>query len=84
MPGAAHELFQCYRKKLVGSLNGGPEHSKTDTGRWQGDALIRSNFSVDPERLQLSEWAKLHAQAQWLERWRLENQAELFKVMFGA
>ncbi|WP_281322156.1 hypothetical protein [Flavobacterium aestivum] len=49
----------------------------------KGDALIRANFSVNPETLQLSEWSKLRAQAQWLEEWRLKNQAELFKVMFG-
>lgn len=50
----------------------------------QADALIRSNFNVNPEKLQINEWSKLYAQAQWLEKWRLENQAELFKSLFGS
>ncbi|WP_157444211.1 MULTISPECIES: hypothetical protein [unclassified Chryseobacterium] len=43
--------------------------------------MIRSNFHVDPEKLPLSEWSKLNAQAQWLEKWRLENQAELLSSL---
>ncbi|MXV37675.1 hypothetical protein GO491_03120 [Flavobacteriaceae bacterium Ap0902] len=50
---------------------------------WKADALIRSNFHTNPEKLQVSEWNKLYAQAQWLEEWRLKNQAELFKALFG-
>lgn len=49
----------------------------------QGDALIRANFSIEPENLQVSKWKELYVQAQWLERWRLENKAELFKALFG-
>ncbi|MFK7061522.1 hypothetical protein V3Q90_15495 [Flavobacterium oreochromis] len=49
----------------------------------KGDALIRANFNVNPEIIPISEWAKLYAQAQWLEQWRLKNQAELYKEMFG-
>lgn len=47
------------------------------------EALIRSNFQITPEELQISEWTKMYAQAYWLEEWRLKNQAELFKAMFG-
>nr|WP_153851946.1 hypothetical protein [Ornithobacterium rhinotracheale] len=45
--------------------------------------MIRANFGVNPESLQVSEWNKLYAQAQWLEHWRLQNQAEMFKALFG-
>lgn len=47
----------------------------------KGDALIRANFHLEPETLQLSRWNTLYAQAIWLERWRLENQAELLQAM---
>lgn len=49
----------------------------------QGDALIRANFNICPEKLQVSIWAKMYAQAQWVENFRLKNQAELFKNLFG-
>ncbi|MGB0869471.1 MAG: hypothetical protein ACPGSD_07725 [Flavobacteriales bacterium] len=49
----------------------------------KADALIRSNFHIDPDGLQMSEWAKLYAQADWLEKWRLQNQAELFQMLFS-
>ena len=29
------------------------------------------------------EWAELYAQALWLERWRLRNQAEMLAALFG-
>lgn len=38
---------------------------------------------MDPEELKLSEWAKLYAQAMWLEKWKLENQAEILSSLFG-
>lgn len=49
----------------------------------QADALIRAQFGVNPERLQVSEWVKLYAQALWLEGWRLKNQAEMMERLFG-
>lgn len=79
MCGKPHEFLQYFRKKLISSLEG--EHSENE--RWKADALIRSNFHVDPETLPLSVWSKLNAQAQWLEKWRLENQAELLTEIFG-
>lgn len=51
--------------------------------QWKGDALIRANFGIEPENLQISQWNKMYAQAMWLEEWRLKNQAELFRVLFG-
>ncbi len=50
---------------------------------WNAEALIRTNFGVAPESLQASQWCKLYAQAMWLEHWRMQNQAELFKVLMG-
>jgi hypothetical protein len=50
---------------------------------WKAEALIRTNFGVAPESLQASQWCKLYAQAMWLEHWRMQNQAELFKVLMG-
>ncbi len=75
----SYEFFQRFRKKLVSSLES--EHSEYE--RWKGDALIRSNFHIDPEELKLSQWAKLYAQATWLEKWKLENQAEILSSLFG-
>lgn len=49
----------------------------------KGDALIQANFHLNHENLQVSEWSKLYAKAFWLEEWRLRNQVELFKVLFG-
>ncbi|WP_165844959.1 hypothetical protein [Candidatus Ornithobacterium hominis] len=46
--------------------------------------MIRSHFGINPEKLQITQWNKLYAQAMWLEEWRLRNQAELFKAMFGS
>lgn len=49
-----------------------------------GDALIRANFRVDPAALSPDEWARLMAEAIWLETWRLHNQAEMLAHLFGA
>ncbi|MEG3973463.1 hypothetical protein QT970_02440 [Microcoleus sp. herbarium8] len=42
-----------------------------------------ANFNVNPKTLQLSEWGEQYAKAMWLETWRLENQAKLFRNLFG-
>lgn len=49
----------------------------------KGEALIRANFHIDPDTLSPSSWAKLYAEAIWLETWRLKNTAELLARMFG-
>ena len=49
----------------------------------QGDALIMANFKIDPKKLQVTQWGEHYAKAMWLERWRLENQAEMFRNVFG-
>jgi hypothetical protein len=50
---------------------------------WKVEALIRANFGIDPDTLQASQWCKLYAQAMWLEHWRMQNQAEMFKELLG-
>lgn len=60
------------------------QKEQSEIAQWKGDALIRSNFNVEPENLQISEWNKMYAQAFWLEEFRLKNQAELFKAMFSS
>ena len=48
-----------------------------------GNVLIRANFGLVPESLSLSKWSDLYAEAQWLEQWRLSNQAEMLVRLFG-
>ena len=48
-----------------------------------GNVLIRSNFGIEPEKLQLERWGDLYAEAQWLEQWRLNNMAEMLSKLFG-
>lgn len=48
-----------------------------------GDALIRSNFHADPATLTPDEWARLFAEAVWLEGWRLRNQTRALASLFG-
>lgn len=48
-----------------------------------GDALIRSNFHTDPASLSPSEWARLFAEAVWLESWRLRNHSRALAALFG-
>ena len=52
-------------------------------GKMQGDAIIMANFQVDPSKLQVSKWGEYYAQAMWLERWRLDNQAKMMQELFG-
>jgi hypothetical protein len=49
----------------------------------KGDALIRANFGVNPAELEYEQWAKLFAEAVWIEGWRLKNQAEMLSMLFG-
>ncbi len=48
-----------------------------------GNALIRANFHMGPEKLTLNQWGDLYAEAQWLEQWRLNNKAEMLAKLFG-
>lgn len=49
-----------------------------DKDLWQkGNALIRSNFAVNPEMLEDEEWAKLYGEAIWIERFRIKKIAAL-------
>lgn len=50
----------------------------------KGDALIRANFGTDPGALTETEWARLCAEALWIETWRLRNQAEMIARLFGS
>ena len=59
------------------------EQTTNANAQIQANALIRANFQIDPEGLQLSKWAMLYTEALWIEKWRLQNQAELFKTLFG-
>ena len=50
----------------------------------KGCALIRANLHADAmQAATYEEWAELYAQALWLERWRLRNQAEMLAALFG-
>ena len=57
--------------------------SDSEGGFEKGCALIRSNLGIDPERCSYDDWAAYYAQALWMERWRLRNQAEMIAAMFG-
>ncbi|GIZ15304.1 hypothetical protein [Capnocytophaga catalasegens] len=59
------------------------EQTTEVNSRIQANALIRANFHIDPEGLQLSQWTRLYCEALWIEKWRLQNQAELFKALFS-
>jgi hypothetical protein len=50
----------------------------------KGDALIRANFGVEPGKMDDETWARLVAEAMWIEQWRLKNQAELLAALFGS
>ncbi|MCB6232244.1 hypothetical protein [Flavobacterium psychrophilum] len=52
-------------------------------GTMQGDALIMANFRINPKELQVTQWGEYYAKAIWLEEWRLKNQADMFKNLFG-
>lgn len=49
----------------------------------KGDALIRANFGVDPSTLSEEMWARLCAEAMWIETWRLRCKAEMLGRLFG-
>lgn len=48
-----------------------------------GNVLIRANFGQVPEKLSLTAWSDLYAEAQWLEQWRLSNLAEMLVKILG-
>lgn len=52
---------------------------------WEkGCALIQAHLGVDPEVLDMDDWARLYARALWLEDFRLRKQAELMRGLFGS
>jgi hypothetical protein len=55
-----------------------------DDARAKANALIRANFHIDPELLQVSQRNELYAQAYFIEQFRLENQARLLTALFKA
>lgn len=50
----------------------------------KGSALIRAYLGVDPDRLTDHKYAELFAQAIWIEKRQLKNQAELLTALFAA
>lgn len=51
---------------------------------WEkGCALIQAHLGVDPEVLDMDDWARLYARALWLEDFRLRKQAELMRRLFA-
>lgn len=58
--------------------------SDDEDGFAKGCALIRANLHVDVDKIESGEeWARLYAEAIWLERWRNRNHAELIASLFG-
>jgi hypothetical protein len=58
-----------------------------DDAQAKANALIRSQFHIEPEKMQVSQWNEIYAQAYFIEQFRLESQTklllELFKAVFG-
>jgi hypothetical protein len=40
-------------------------------------------LGIDPTKGDYEDWADNYAQALWIEKWRLKNQAEMIARMFG-
>jgi hypothetical protein len=59
------------------------DSSESEDELLKGDALIRANFGVEPAELDDKTWARLTAEAIWIEQWRLKNHAELLAALFG-
>ena len=55
----------------------------SEDGFEKGCALIRANLGIDPTKGDYEDWADNYAQALWIEKWRLKNQAEMIARMFG-
>jgi hypothetical protein len=55
-----------------------------DDAKAKANALIRAQFHVEPDILQLSQWNELYAQAYFIEQFRLENQAKLLTSLLSA
>jgi hypothetical protein len=49
----------------------------------KGNALIRSQLGLNPEKLQEEEWAQYYNEALWLKEMDAKIQAELMKKIFG-
>ena len=50
----------------------------------KGEALILANFGLSTQGMSPDTYARLLAQAMWLESWRLRNQAQMIAQLFGA
>lgn len=48
----------------------------------KGDALIRANLHLNPNKLTPEEWALSYNQAVWLESFRLRNTAKMLVQLF--
>ena len=77
-----HKQLYGFNKKLVEA------HTLADDDNEdtfvKGCALIRANLNKDPEKIKTEEeWARLYAQAIWLERWRNKNKVEIISALFG-
>ncbi|MGL4908840.1 MAG: hypothetical protein ACRC9X_05200 [Bacteroidales bacterium] len=42
-----------------------------------------ANLGINPKNLDEQNWAKRYAQALWIERMRLKNQADMLTAMWG-
>lgn len=50
----------------------------------KGEALILANFGLSTQGMSPDTYARLLAQAMWIESWRLRNQAQMIAQLFGA
>jgi len=51
---------------------------------WEkGNALIRSLFKIDPEKLPVERWAKLYNEAIFLKRMEAKTLADVIAAVFG-
>lgn len=47
-------------------------------------ALIKSNLHENPDGMSMERFAEAYAQAIWIERFRMDNTAQMIASMFGA
>lgn len=69
----------CEVKKLIEHYRVSEKNGEDDIRK--GNALIRSSFAgVTPEELKEEEWAKLLAEAMWLEERKVKMYEAMFKI----
>jgi hypothetical protein len=76
-------LFVGGNKKLIGAFLIDNDSKEDSEELLKGDTLIRANFGINPDELDEVQWAKLVCEAIWIERFRLQNQADLLAALFG-